>query len=267
MDPASCGYCGGAIGPATGGAPAYLRCPWCGSLNLRPLPHAENNEYFDDPEAIERMDAADLRRRGFLAERLSRLEEAVAGKRGRLLDVGCATGRLMELATSRGWEVSGVELSPTLARKAAELLPDAQIVSAGIMEAQGLPPEGFQAIAALDVVEHVLDPLAFAQRLRELLAPGGAVLLHTPNTSGLRARLQGERWNMRISAYHYHLGTPEGFRALARRAGFASLGHRTTSGTGQEAGTARLAFRLKNSLLRGLGLGNGMELLWGRPGD
>ncbi|MEO8377510.1 MAG: class I SAM-dependent methyltransferase [Candidatus Sumerlaeota bacterium] len=231
---------------------------------MRPLPAHEDNDYFDDAVAADRMDAADLRRRGFLADRLNALE-ATTDTRGRLLDIGCATGRVMEMAAAHGWQVAGVELSPSLARKAANLLPASRIYTGDIMDQQQLSPGSFDAIVILDVIEHVLDLLAFSKRVFELLTPNGVVILHTPNADGLRARMEGERWNMRIPKYHYHLPTPKGLQLLAQRAGFASVSHRTTSGTGQENGVAHIAYQLKNSVLRTLRLGNGSEAIWRRP--
>ena len=260
IDTTPCGYCGGAL-PAPGGA-SYLRCPDCGSQNLRPLPNHEDNAYFDDESAVARMDAADLRRRGFLAARLRALHAAAGAERGLLLDIGCATGRVMQLAHDSGWRVAGVELSPALAGAAQRLHPDATILAGDAMNLDALPWGECRAIVALDVIEHVLDPCAFAGRLHRLLAPGGHVLLHTPNAAGLRARLHGERWNMQIPKYHFHLATPDGLHRLANRSGFTVVSFRTTSGTGQETGARRLMALAQRAILGTMGMGNGLETIW-----
>lgn len=257
----SCGYClanlpdvvldGNAL------ARSYLTCPRCGSLNLRPLPPVEANDYFEGPEAVARMDAADCARRGFLEARLSRLE----GGGGRLFEIGCGTGRVLELARCRGWQVAGIELSAALAEQARQLNPNAEIVVGDFLALGNLPWGQCAAVVALDVIEHVLDPLAFLDRAGLLLRPGGLLLLHTPNARSLRARLHGERWNMCIPEYHFHLATPGGMRAALGRANLRLERLSTTSGTGQALGGRRGVEFAKTVALRPFRLGNALEVL------
>ena len=70
------------------------------------------------------------------------------------------------------------------------------------------------------VFEHLSDPIAALRRLRELLAPGGRVVLIYPNPASLGARVFGASW------FHWdpprHLVVPPG-RALAEAAGQVGL--------------------------------------------
>jgi SAM-dependent methyltransferase len=121
---------------------------------------------------------------------LRRLRRHVPG--GRLLDVGCGHGLLLDEARRLGYDVEGVELSTTAARYARENL-GLRVRHLALEDAE-LDTERYDAIVIVDVLEHVDDPVACLDRLRALLAPGGALLIATPDPSSLVARAAGGRW-------------------------------------------------------------------------
>jgi len=106
----------------------------------------------------------------------------------RALDVGCGTGFLLEALAGRGFSGIGVDLSPesvALARERLERIGAADRLEARVGSAYE-PPEGpFDLIALTDVLEHLEDPRACLRALRERLAPGGLVVVSTPNRRSL----------------------------------------------------------------------------------
>ena len=111
---------------------------------------------------------------------------------GRLLDVGCGHGLLLDEARSRGYEVAGVELSRSAAAYARDVLglPVEEIPLEQVEPAD----DGYAAIVLADVLEHVEDPVAAIRRCRELLRPGGVLCVVTPDPASATARLAGSRW-------------------------------------------------------------------------
>jgi len=111
---------------------------------------------------------------------------------GRVLDVGCGTGYLLERLAGRGFSGVGVDLSPKSVEHAQARLraigADDRL-RAEVGSAYE-PPEGpFDLITLTDVLEHLEDPRACLRALRARLAPGGLIVVSTPN----RRSLQGAR--------------------------------------------------------------------------
>lgn len=92
---------------------------------------------------------------------------------GRLLDVGCGTGALVREARSAGHDAIGVEPDPEMASLASRAL-GRDVAVAGLPD---LPhaDDGFDAVVASFVLNHVDDPRAGARELARVAAPGGTV--------------------------------------------------------------------------------------------
>jgi 2-polyprenyl-6-hydroxyphenyl methylase / 3-demethylubiquinone-9 3-methyltransferase len=107
---------------------------------------------------------------------------------GRFLDIGCGTGFLVEQLGARGWQGVGVDLSPRSVEIANERLEAAGLAGRIHAEVGSAyePPEGpFALITLTDVLEHLEDPRACVAALRERLAPGGLLVISTPNRHSL----------------------------------------------------------------------------------
>ncbi len=93
-------------------------------------------------------------------------------RRGRLLDIGCASGGLMKSAAARGWEVSGVELDAALADKAEAAGFE---VSRRPVEEAALPPGTYDAATVFEVFSQMEKPGAASAEIFRLLKPGGRI--------------------------------------------------------------------------------------------
>jgi SAM-dependent methyltransferase len=174
------------------------RCCDCGTVQQPSLPrgtelHDLYREMSDDASYL-----AEERGRRRTARRLLNLLGAHV-PRGRLLDVGCGHGLLLDEARRRGYEVEGLELSAGAARYARERL--GLPVRETTLEDTALDGERYDAILIVDVLEHLDDPVAAIERSYTLLAPGGALLIVTPDPSSLVARAAGRRWRSYLPAH------------------------------------------------------------------
>jgi len=100
------------------------------------------------------------------------------------LDVGCGAGLLAEPLARLGAKVTGVDASPdviAVARKHATA--SGLQIDYGAGDVQDLECQ-FDLITCMEVIEHVADPSAFLKALATRLAPGGLLILSTPNATG-----------------------------------------------------------------------------------
>jgi SAM-dependent methyltransferase len=139
---------------------------------------------------------------------------------GRLLQVGCGYGLLLDEARKRGYDVEGVEVATRPARYARERLGlpvrEMPIEDADMRDAR------YDAILLVDVIEHLDDPVLVLDRLLAALAPDGVLLIVTPDPSSPVARLVSRRWWCYVPA-HACLIPRASLRGLLQDRGLAVL--------------------------------------------
>jgi len=94
----------------------------------------------------------------------------------RLLDVGCGTGLLLELAVARGATVSGIDVAPGMLGLASRRVPTADL---RLRDLQSLPfaDGSFEALTAVNSFQFAADPLAAIADAARVLVPGGILAI------------------------------------------------------------------------------------------
>ena len=104
----------------------------------------------------------------------------LAGKRA--LDVGCGAGLLCEPLARLGADVAGVDAAAeNIAAAGAHAAASGLAIDYRCGDVGTLGLAGFDLVTAMEVIEHVADKPAFVAALAAALAPGGLMVLSTPN--------------------------------------------------------------------------------------
>jgi SAM-dependent methyltransferase len=154
---------------------------------------------------------------------------------GRVLDVGCGPGFFLEAAAGMGYEVWGIDPSSYIVGVANQTFDGR--VRHGTIHTVEFEPHSFDVVVAFDTFEHIYQPIAFLDAVRERLKPGGLFALTTPDPTSLLARLSGRRWvSFKIPEHVFYWSRATLARAMegrfkileATRAGqYATLGFLT----------------------------------------
>ncbi len=172
------------------------------------------------PDELEPPDL-ELRRR-FLTRHLN------AGERA--LDLGCGSGTFTALLSEAAASVVGVDVAESALRRARAAHPELDFQ---LVPIDGpLPFEGaaFDLVWASEVIEHVADTERWLADVRRVLAPGGRLLLTTPNHSRVALLVHGLEHYSEPLGDHLHLYTQRSLRATLAKMDFERIDVRSAVG-------------------------------------
>jgi SAM-dependent methyltransferase len=219
------------------GSRSFLKCLQCGSARLDPMPAPDELSSFYPPVyGLGRNAAGSSSLSGLLRSlemiflfgpvyrRNVRMLKSGGVKSGRLFDVGCGSGYQSACFKENGFDVTGADFAEGTREWMAEA-HGIEAVSCDISRMKGLfKKESFDVITAFHVIEHMIDPLGFITTLKELLVPGGRIMLTMPLADSVQADMFGARWGaFREAPRHVNIPSESGVRALLERAGFGGV--------------------------------------------
>lgn len=209
------------------------KCVCCSHIYLNPRPSKKKlrqyyPESYEQHQVLHQSEKLVNRPEFHAANILVDFIEKFRAQRGRLLDVGCATGIFLKAAELRGWHGTGIELVETAAQIAREQF---QLnVHVGVLEEIDLPKKSFEVITFWDVLEHLPSPSQAMEKCYELLVPGGLVVFTTPNLASFDRYIFGKYWIGWEVPRHLHLFTPYSVARLIAKSGFCYVDDRCVLG-------------------------------------
>jgi len=219
--------------------PGFARCAQCGLVRTDPPPApapTDDDGLYGRGYFTERNDYL-ARRAEFTSFFATLLDQvAVLKPAGRLLDVGCGPGLLLEEALRRGYEVGGCDVSAWAVDYARQRGLDAR---AGLLESLAYPAASVDIALANHTLEHVPDPLPFLREMGRILKPDGLLVIGVPNFGSLMSSLMRERWHALLPDQHYWHFTPATLARMLRAAGFAPRQILTQTANHRHASRAR----------------------------
>ena len=169
----------------------YFRCSACRLIFVSPVP-ANLGQYY--PESYYTLPTSQAELDPVFAPERYKLEIVSRFiKRGRLLEIGPASGGFAYLAKQAGFEVEAIEMDRRCCRFLNEVIGIRAIHSANEYEAlQQVKP--CNVIALWHVIEHLADPAGTLEAVANKLLPEGILVIAAPNPDSLQFHILGKYW-------------------------------------------------------------------------
>jgi len=214
---------------------SYVRCPGCALVYQNPQPVSENlverydEEYFAY-EIENEEEYFNLMRLGLDDIDFDSLTRSIPEAQRTIVDIGCATGRLISSLQETGWRVRGVEICKPSAEYGIKTYGIR--IHIGTLESAGFKDASFRVVHCSHLIEHLTDPVTFLAEVRRVLSADGWLILSTPNISGFQAKLMRANWRSAIPD-HLFLYSKKTISRLLSSNGFEVAGIKTWGGIGR----------------------------------
>jgi 2-polyprenyl-3-methyl-5-hydroxy-6-metoxy-1,4-benzoquinol methylase len=197
----------------------YVTCRSCGLVYINPqLTREALREVYNDEDVrtfffrelllpySEALQRPDYEHR---ARQLKKLSNRACP---RLLDIGCAAGNFLQIASEQGFEGEGLELNSNYVEYIRQ--HRALKVFDKRLEDVQYPADTFDVVTLWDVLEHLPQPFEALREIVRILKPGGIVALTTINHRCLNETLLGAGWRYYQPPDHVCSFTPQILKAM-----------------------------------------------------
>lgn len=201
-----------------------IKCTNCGLHRTIPLPDSSKDRYHDY-----NIDSY-LKNKKILMPFINDIiREIIKIKpRGKLLDIGCSVGYLLEVAKNKGFTISGVEPCAAGAAKANEILGYSTVKECLLDEAL-YQNDYFDIIILNHTIEHILDLAGIFKEIKKIIKKDGIIVIGIPNFGSPFAKLVGKRWTGLQHKEHIWQFDPAGLKKFLSSQGFEIVKIRKTS--------------------------------------
>ncbi len=220
-----------------------VRCGDCGLIRLEPQPAADElaryypRDYWYAPQANAASRLEEAYRRLVLRDHVRFVMQALReASGGPLLDVGCGGGLFLGMLRERGVRVAGLDFSSEAAKLAWQRHQSPAVC--GTLEHVPLRAGSFACITMFHVLEHLPDPRQYLAAARDLIVPGGRLVVQVPNADCWQFRLLGRSWNGVDVPRHLYDFRRRDLEKLLESSGFAVMRRKYFSLRDNPAGLA-----------------------------
>jgi SAM-dependent methyltransferase len=218
LEPFTCQLCGSHIAGSRLEREGFTVrcCATCALGTTEPQSYVQSSHYDDLPTWSATVASKEGLFRKYQRDFLAHVHSCAPG--GRLLDVGCSVGLLVDEANALGYVADGIDLDSHAVKSAQS---QGRPVSLGRLE--DCAPRSYDIICLSHTLEHIAEPEEFLRECARHLALGGMVAVAVPCHAGLLPRLFPRWWYGWMPAQHYCHYSPQAMRALFTKAGFHTV--------------------------------------------
>jgi len=151
---------------------------------------------------------------------IDQFSENKKSTRRKILDIGCATGFLLESAKAKGYICYGVEVSDYACRLAKKTFGNN--IFCGSLKDVRFPSNFFDVVTMSDVLEHFTNPLEELKEVCRILKKKAILLIVTPNLASLSAKVMKKYWT-NFKEEHLFYFDVENMRSALKQNGIMTL--------------------------------------------
>lgn len=209
----------------------FFRCKNCHLLFVYPVYDAHeiyNASYFNGGShgfGFSNYETDKLASSKYLTKLLRWALEAHTSPEPRLLDVGAANGFFLTICAEEGVRAEGIEISREAVEWAQKL--GRNVTHSTIEDFK--TDQNYEIISALDVLEHISQPVQFVQRVRVLLKAEGIFLINVPYEGSFSAKLSGKKWHALLPPEHWFYFNKKSLREILESNGFEIINSKVIS--------------------------------------
>lgn len=131
-------------------------------------------------------------------------------KKGKYFELGPGLCRLYKTFFENGWTCQGLELRSF-------------IKGPGIKTKMEKISSQNDVVAALDVLEHVVNPIKYLTSINKKMKKNGKIFLTFPHSESFKSRLLKDRWSMVVPLSHIHFFSKKSSEVMLTKSGFKIL--------------------------------------------
>jgi 2-polyprenyl-3-methyl-5-hydroxy-6-metoxy-1,4-benzoquinol methylase len=197
-----------------------IECAKCGLARSWPVPvTSEMNKQFyqSENDAQVRLDQLPLRR-VFSRNTLRTIKKYKYS--GRMIDVGCNVGVLVDMALKGGFDAFGVDLSSMDIQQGKDTFKLGERLIHGSLQDISNSAHHFDIVCYIHVFEHIPELKIELREIYKILNKGGILVIEVPNFDSFWRKLLGPRWYGLAFSQHIWQFTPKTLRKILEEEGY-----------------------------------------------
>ena len=197
----------------------YYGCAECGTIFIHPVPMDQLKKIYPPNyySFANKSKNIVVRLKEWLDKRFfKRILKQISSQEISVLDIGGGTGWMLDVLTKTDGRINFTQIVDIDEKAKTVAEENGHTYFEGTIETFNTGNK-FHLILMLNLIEHVADPLSVLQKAQSLLAPGGIIVIKTPNTDSWDARLYKKSyWGGLHSPRHWVIFSEKSFRLLVQ---------------------------------------------------
>lgn len=214
-----------------GGESKLVKCKRCGLVYVNPRHNEEEEKRFYVSEYFESdpIEVWEVERNRIFKHNLKTLERYK--KTGRLLDLGCGMGQFLKMAKDNGWDVIGIDISPSAIEYARRTF-NIEIIESSLKDAN-FEEDFFDVVSSWNTIDQLCDPLGELKETYRILKSGGIVSIRVSNVKFHIFFRNIIKFIGKINyiwvdtekppVFHNYMFSPKTITAMLKKAGFYNI--------------------------------------------